>query len=145
MFEELGLESDAAVSSVNIGSLYCRLGNFIVGLKYLREGLSDCEKHGNRRNTAFAMRELGQAYFMTRNHQKAKDHLFDCERLSERHGYLDLLFVCYYYLREIELANGARGLHEYKRLKRLRPLQEGTSWELEQFDKEERSLKEEVG
>lgn len=144
IFEQLELPGDVALTDVNVGSIYCRLGNFIVGLKYLREGLAECERHGNRRNIAFAMKELGRACYLTGNHQKAKDHFFDCERLSERQGYVDLLFICYYYLREIELAAGGQGVHEYKRLMRLRPMQEGTFLELQRFD-DQISLKEQVG
>ncbi len=145
IFVELDAPADVAINRVNVGSIYCRLGNFIVGLKHLREGLAECERFGNRRNIAHAMKELGRAYYLTGNHQKAKDHLFDCERLSERQGYLDLLFVSYFYLREIELSGGGGGVHEYKRLLKLRPLQEGSFWELQQFDRQVESLKEGIG
>lgn len=145
IFEELEAPSDVAINRVNVGSIYCRLGNFIVGLKHLRDGLAECERYGNRRNIAHAMKELGRAYYLTGNHQKAKDHLFDCERLSERQGYVDLLFVCYFYLREIELAAGGGGTHEYKRLLKLRPLQEGSFLELQQFDRQVATLKEGIG
>ena len=122
--------------------MYCRLGNFIVGMKYLREGIAACEKHGNKRNLAVALKELGRAYFLSRNYQKAKDYLFDSERIADRQGYVDILFICYYYLREIELASGGRGLHETKRLMRLRAVQEGSFHELKQFEKLLPSLKE---
>lgn len=135
LFEELGLPRETAVNRVNIGSVYCRLGNFIVGLKTLKDGLAECEKAGNRRAVAVALKDLGRSYFLARNFQKAKDYLFDCERLADRNGYVDLLFICYYYLREIELANGGRGSHETKRLMRLRAMQEGCFWELEQFER----------
>ncbi len=136
LFEEIDLPAEMALNKVNAGSIYCRLGNFIVGLKSLRDGLAESEKLGNRRCVAYALKELGRAYFLTRNYQKAKDNLFDCERISERQGYLDLLYICYYYLREIEFANGGRGMHETKRLLRLRALQEGTFYELQQFEKQ---------
>ena len=55
------------------------------------------------------------------------------------------LFICYFYLREIEVAAGGRGIHEKKRMARLRPLQEGTFWELQQYDRQVDSLKENVG
>ena len=142
LFEELALPLEVAVTRVNIGSVYCRLGNFIVGLKTLKEGLGECEKHGNRRAVAVALKDLGRAYFLARNFQKAKDYLLDCERLSDRNGYMDLLFICYYYLREIELANGGRGSHETKRLMRLRAMQEGSFWELEQFERQMSSIDE---
>jgi hypothetical protein len=145
VFERLQLASELAITRVNMGAVYARLGNFIVGLKFLKEGLAQCEKAGHRRNTAFALKELGRAYFLSRNHQRAKDYLFDCERIAERHGYVDLLFMCYFYLREIEVANGGRGLHETKRLVRLRAMQEGTFFELKQFEKELPSLKESAG
>lgn len=135
LFEELQLPAEAALNRVNIGSVYCRLGNFIVGLKMLKDGLTDCERHGNRRAVAVALKDLGRAYFLARNFQKAKDYLFDCERVADRHGYVDLLFACYYYLREIEIASGGRGTHETKRLMRLRAVQEGSFWELEQFER----------
>lgn len=136
LFEELGLPGEAAVNRVNIGSVYCRLGNFIVGLKMLKDGLAECEKAGNRRAVAVALKDLGRAYVLAHNFQKAKDYLFDCERLSDRLGYVDLLFICYYYLREIEIASGGLGTHETKRLMRLRALQEGTFFELEQFERQ---------
>ena len=142
LFRSHDLESELAITRVNIGAVYCRLGNFILGLKHLREGLADCEKQGNKRNVAVALKELGRAYYLSRNHQKAKDYFFDCERISDRQGYLDLLFICYFYLREIELANGGRGVHETKRLLRLRPLQEGTFHELKQFEKQLPALSE---
>lgn len=136
IFERLDLAPEVAITRVNIGAVYCRLGNFIVGLKQLRDGLAESERQGNNRNMAVALKELGRAYVLSRNYQKAKDHLFDCERLSERQGYVDLLFICYYYLREVELANGGRGIHETKRLLRLRSLQEGSFHELKQFEKQ---------
>ena len=142
LFEELALPAEAAVNRVNIGSVYCRMGNFIVGLKTLKDGLAECEKHGNRRTVAVALKDLGRAYFFARNFQKAKDYLFDCERIADRNGYVDLLFICYYYLREIELANGGRGSHETKRLMRLRAMQEGSFWELEQFERQMHALDE---
>lgn len=144
-FEAEERRDEVALNRVNVGSVYCRLGNFIVGLKGLRDGLAECEVHGNRRNVAVALKELGRAYFWSRNFQKAKDYLFDCERVADRMGYVDLLFVCYYYLREIELASGGRAAHEYKRLMRLRPLQEGSFYELRQFEKQLESLKESAG
>lgn len=136
LFDELALPAEAAVNRVNIGSVFCRLGNFIVGLKTLKEGLAECERHGNRRAVAVALKDLGRSYFLARNFQKAKDFLFDCERISDRNGYVDLMFICYYYLREIEIANGGRGSHETKRLMRLRAVQEGRFWELEQFERQ---------
>jgi tetratricopeptide (TPR) repeat protein len=141
--EDLPLQ--VAVTKTNIGSTYCRLGNFIVGLKHLRDGLTESERHGDRRSTAHALKELGRAYFLTRNYSKAKDSLFDCERISERNGYVDLLFMCYFYLREIELAHGGAGMHESKRLMRLRALQERSFWELEQFEKQLQESKEVAG
>lgn len=136
LFDELGLSGEAALNRVNIGSVYCRLGNFIVGLKSLKDGLAECEKHGNKRGVAVALKDLGRAYLLARNYQRAKDYLFDCERISDRQGYMDLLFLVYYYLREIELACGGQGMHETKRLMRLRVLQEGTFFELEQFERQ---------
>lgn len=145
LFGELGLDAEVAINKVNTGTLYCKLGNFIVGLKLLREGLAECERSGNRRNIAVALKELGRAYFLTRNFQAAKDYLFDCERIADRQGYVDLLFICYFYLREIELASGGRGVHETKRLLRLRPLQEGTFHELQKFETQLQALQESVG
>jgi tetratricopeptide (TPR) repeat protein len=145
LFTELELPGETAISRVNIGSAYCRLGNFIVGLKALKEGLAECEHDGNRWNVAFAQKELGRAYFLSRNHQRAKDYLYDCERIAERMGYVDLLFICYFYLREIEVASGGAGHHEYRRLLRLRPLQEGKFFELQQFEKQLELRKENVG
>lgn len=135
LFEDLGLPAEAAINRVNIGSVHCRLGNFIVGLKSLKEGLAECERHGNRRSVAVAHKDLGRAYFLARNFQKAKDHLFECERIADRQGYVDILFICYYYMREIEIASGGKGAHETKRLMRLRSVQEGRFWELEQFER----------
>ncbi|MEM7244497.1 MAG: tetratricopeptide repeat protein [Acidobacteriota bacterium] len=134
IFEQLGYTADAALTRVNLGSIYCRLGNVIVGLKNLREGLAGCEADGNDRDVALAMKELGRAYFLTRNYQKAKDYLYDCEKVAERRGYHDQVFNCNYYLWEIELAQGGRGHHELRRLKRLRPFLEGTTWERQQFE-----------
>ena len=145
IFRSLGLDVEAAMNAVNSGAIHARLGNFIVGLKLVREGLAECEKHGNKYNIAFALKELGRVYFWSRNYQKAKDYLFDCERLAERQGYLDLLFMCFFYLREIELAHGGLGLHETKRLMRLRPMQEGTFFELQEFEKQLPAIKESIG
>ena len=136
------MPAELAITRVNVGSVYCRLGNFIVGMKYLRDGLAACEKQGNKRHVAVALKELGRAYFLSRNNQKAKDYLFDAERIAERQGYVDILFMCYFYLREIELASGGRGLHETKRLLRLRALQEGSFHELKEFEKLVPSLRE---
>ncbi len=135
LFEDEGIATETGITRVNIGSVYCRLGNFIVGLKMLRDGLAECERTGNKRYVAVGMKDLGRAYLLANNHQKAKDYLFDCERLADRQGYVDLLFCCYFYLREIEVANGGRGAHETKRLLRLRSMQEGSFWELEQFER----------
>jgi tetratricopeptide (TPR) repeat protein len=145
LFVELDLAAEAAVNHVNIGALYCRMGNFIVGLKMLREGLTACEAQRNRRNVAFALKELGKTYYLSGNHQKAKDHFFDCERIADRHGYVDLLFICYFYLREIDVAAGGRGVYETKRLLRLQPLQEGSFFELQQFEQGLEELQESVG
>ena len=135
LFEEDEIATEVGITRVNIGSVYCRLGNFIVGLKMLKDGLAECERSGNKRYVAVAMKDLGRAYFLAKNFQKAKDYFFDCERLADRQGYVDLLFCCYFYLREIEIAGGGRGAHETKRLMRLRSMQEGSFWELEQFEK----------
>jgi tetratricopeptide (TPR) repeat protein len=144
-FEKLALAAEGAITRVNIGSVFCRLGNYIVGLKHLKDGLAQCEKSGHRRNVAFALKELGRAYVVTRNWQRAKDYLFDAERIAERQGYVDILFMCNYHLREIELANGGGGAHETKRLMRLRSQQEGTFFELLQFEKQIAQLREAAG
>lgn len=145
VFLELGLDGEAAVNRVNMGSIYCRLGNFIVGFKSLREGLEVCESHGNKRNIAFALKELGRGYYLSGNHVKARDYFFECERISDRHGYVDFLFMCYFYLREIDVAAGGRGAYEQKRLLRLYPMQEGSFFELNAFKRTLDEPKEQVG
>ena len=147
LFEAIGDNERVALNVTNIGLSYILIENFLLGFKYLEEGLEKCEKTDNKWNIAFTLKELGKAYFLAKDFQRSKDKFWESERISNRLNYVDLLFIDYFYLMEIDIVTGGDGEYNFKKCLSLKGLQEGTFLEMEKFEKyiEERTRKERLG
>jgi hypothetical protein len=134
IFDTLGRPAEVACAKINIGAVHAVQGSFLLGFKYLREGLGEARSSGKGLYTAYGLKELGKAYLRGGNFDAARTHLLECERVAARLQHMELQFLAHYYLLEVERRQGKDGSYSFRRCLSLLSHLEGRPPELHKFE-----------
>lgn len=134
IFTELDFGLEALFNDVSVGQARCLLDEFDEGRATLERCLAEFRQRDHAYGEAAALMELGRAYFDREKDDRAKQLLWQCERIVAAGQFTDLAFTAYYYLMKIEeRAEGNPGFF-FKKCQRLHPSLESRSPEVAAFE-----------